>query len=151
MKKKLLIGGLLLGFLLCLSNGFAQGTDYNFDFLLGSWQRTNNQVDKLSYEYWSIDSAGSYLGLGYTLQASDTVFKEEMLIQWKDSAYYMIVSGVNDLPTPFKVISLTKNEFICENSENEFPKKILYRLDDKQLIAIISDDYNQVLFTFKAQ
>ena len=136
--------------LLHSSNYHAQELNSNFDFLVGSWVRTNNQVDKQTFEQWTKDSEDTYIGLGYTLQAADTIFKEDMLIQWKDSAYYMIVSGVNDLPTAFRVNSISKNEFYCENKENEFPKKILYRLENGQLTAIISDDNNQVLFTFKA-
>ena len=108
-------------------------------------------MNKQTFEHWTQDEAGVYIGLGYTLQAADTVFKEEMKILWIEHAYFLIVSGVNAEPTHFEVTSHGESMFVCENEENEFPKKITYRLENEQLIAVISDEQNQVVFTFKAQ
>ena len=120
-----------------------------FDYLLGSWTRTNDVAEKSTHEIWKKDTPGFYLGLGYTLQDKDTVFKEEMLIIKKGKEWLFAVNGVNESVTPFTIISHEERSFICENEENEFPKRIKYELINDSLIASISDDTNEILFVFK--
>lgn len=121
----------------------------NLDWLLGSWVRTNNEEGKKTFESWTKKSPEEYIGLGYTLQGQDTVFKENMRILKKEARWIFEVSVTNDeAPTIFTFSKKAKERFICENPKNEFPKKIEYYLKDKKLEAKISGGDMEVLFLF---
>jgi hypothetical protein len=123
----------------------------DFQFLLGDWKRVNDQEGFNTFESWRISESGNYEGFGYTLQHQDTVFSEYMHIQWIDSAFYLVVEGVNEKPTHFYINEKSDGYLSCINEKNDFPKKISYRLQQEELVAIISDDNNEVIFTFQAQ
>lgn len=121
----------------------------NLDWILGQWQRTNNAVGQKTFEQWSKKSKDIYIGLGYTLQGMDTVFIEKLRILKIDGSWNYEVIGVNENPTYFKFSFQSDTNFVCENPDNEFPKKIEYILEGKKLIAIISDENTEIPFYFK--
>jgi len=121
----------------------------NFDWLLGSWLRTNDQEGNLTYEHWTKNSSTEYSGLGCTLHKGDTVFKEYLRLFKTEEYWNFEVVGVNEHPTNFPVIRQTENSFICENRNNEFPKIIHYALRDSILTARISDDETGISFLFE--
>lgn len=120
----------------------------NLDWILGQWERTNNPEGTITYEQWTKTDT-TYIGLGFTLQGQDTIFKENMRILKLDGKWNLEVSGVNENPTYFKFTNQHEDSFVCENSENEFPKKINYFIDGEKLTAIISDNDNEIPFYFK--
>lgn len=122
-----------------------------FDWLIGSWQRTNNTEGTKTYEYWYKNSNTEYIGLGCTLKRTDTVFKEDIRLYKQDNSWHFEVVGVNDTPTTFKITSKTKGSFTCENKANDFPKIISYKLNNNTLVAEISDDSNKIPFIFEMQ
>ncbi len=115
------------------------------DFLIGNWERINDESNKKNYEIWKKD----FSGLGFTLRDKDTVFKEKLNIITKKNNRYLKVTGVNQQPTYFKITTLTKNSLICENSQNEFPKKISYWLENEKLNAKVANDDFAIDFVFK--
>jgi len=121
----------------------------SLDWMLGSWELTNNSQGTKTYESWTKKSKDEYIGLGCTLKDKDTVFKESLSIIKINNIWNYKVVGVNDAPTLFKFISNTTNSFTCENPQNEFPKKISYSFDGEHLKAIISDSTNEIPFLFK--
>jgi len=120
----------------------------SLDWLLGEWKRNNDQEGSSTYEYWQKESDQHYRGLGFTLRAGDTVFKEDIQILLENGKLNYVVSGVNETPTYFKFTNHTANSFVCENEANEFPKKISYVHEKESLSAVISGDGNSVEFTF---
>ena len=120
----------------------------NLDFLLGQWERQNDTEGRKTYEYWKKSNNNTYQGLGFTLQGQDTVFKENLRIIKIDGDWNLEVIGVNPEPTYFHFTSQTNNSFVCENPENEFPKKIEYIFKDTKLTAIISDGVYEIQFDF---
>ncbi|MFD0963269.1 DUF6265 family protein [Pseudofulvibacter geojedonensis] len=120
-----------------------------FDWLLGTWERTNDSKGNKTYEYWTKKSDTEYIGLGCTLKEKDTVFKENIhLIKDKEQWVFKVI-GVNETPTLFPITSLNKTSFIGENPENEFPKKIIYSSENGDLKAVISAGDDQISFLFK--
>ena len=114
------------------------------DFLLGYWNRVNDQPEKKTFEIWRSD----FTGIGYTMQGKDTTFVEILSIEEiNDTLYYKVV-GVNENPTLFKFTEQTETSFTCENPENEFPKKIQYSLENNQLKAVISAGEDAIEFVF---
>ena len=139
--KKLLI---LFFFLLMISCKTENTKPQNPNFLIGNWIRTNDEEGNKTYENWAKDLTG----LGYTLKGKDTTFIENMSIITNNDTLFLKVDGINEDSTFFKFTQQTDSSFVCENPENEFPKKIHYYLDNKQLKADVSNPDFNIEFIF---
>lgn len=115
------------------------------NFLKGKWQRVNEKPDKQTFDFWNEDLTG----IGFTLKENDTIFKEVMSIVSLKDTLHLKVEGVNEAPTLFKFTKQTDSSFVCENKENEFPKKIHYYKDGQQLKCKISNEEFEVDFVFE--
>jgi len=144
---------LLLSFLLLCCKNEAKPksesqTIHSFDWLIGDWQRKNNDDGDRTFETWKKESDHFYKGFGYTLRNQDTVSYEYMFLKYQDNNWTFEVEHDNSSPTIFKINEINTKQFACVNPENEFPKKIEYRLKRNNLKAIISDDKQKILFDF---
>ncbi len=124
-------------------------TEINADWLLGNWERINEQEGIRTFENWSKSTNKGYEGIGWTMQDGDTIFKEILRLVQKDNEWNLEVSEVNDQPTPFRVTNFNDESFVSENEENEFPKKIEYRREGEQLVATISSPGREIDFIFE--
>lgn len=134
--------------ILILMLSFSCSTD-NFDWLCGTWVRTNDEEGYRTFENWIKYSNTEYSGLGYTLLNSDTVFKENLRLIKTGEDWNLEVTGVNENPTLFLLINRTNYSFTCENKLNEFPKIIEYSRQDSLLLAKISGGETEISFSFK--
>ena len=107
--------------------------------------RVNNKDRLTTYETWQKD----FSGIGLTLKGKDTTFFEKMEIINVNNALILEVSGVNETPTLFKFTHQSDTSFVCENPENEFPKKIKYWIDNELLKATISNADFKIEFIFE--
>jgi len=154
MKKLLIVLFTLMSISSCQHSGRDQAhggdtvSSANFDWLIGSWIRNNDKEENITYEYWSKSSSTEYIGLGCTLHNSDTIFKENLRLLKTGEKWNLEVSGVNENPTRFLILSHSKSSFECENKNNDFPKNIEYALRDNMLLAKISDGETEISFTF---
>jgi len=114
-------------------------------FLIGDWIRVNDKEGAVTYETWN----SNLKGLGYTLKEKDTTFKEILSIVTIKDSLFLKVEGINENPTLFKFTQQTETSFVCENDENEFPKKIKYYLENDQLKAIVAADEFKIEFIFE--
>ena len=122
----------------------------NFSYLLGSWKRINEEAGKETFEHWEKINDERYRGLGYTMMASDTVWKEEVELRRSEGHWHFEVMGQGDsIPTPFKVTKIDATGFECYNPVNEFPKTIEYWRDGALLKASVSDGETEIPFDFK--
>jgi hypothetical protein len=121
----------------------------NFDWLIGSWLRANDQEGNLTYEHWIKNSGTEYTGLGCTLHKGDTIFKEHLRLIRTGENWNLEVSGVNETPTLFLMTRHAENSFECENKNNEFPKNIAYSLHDSLLYARVFDNDTEITFIFE--
>jgi hypothetical protein len=121
----------------------------NFEWLAGSWMRTNDQEGNQTFEHWIKNSDTEYTAMGCTLHKGDTIFKEHLRLIRTGDKWNLEVSGVNENPTSFLMISYTENSFVCENKQNEFPKHIAYSIQDGLLNAKIFDDDKEITFLFE--
>lgn len=120
-------------------------------WLLGKWERTNEQNGRYSLEEWSRKDTLSYQGTGLTIQINDTVFKEELsLIKEGNAIFYVAEVAHNPAPVKFKLTSLKGTKAIFENPDHDFPKKITYLLENKKKLKVqIEGDGKRVDFNFK--
>lgn len=122
----------------------------DFDWLLGNWQRKNEQEGRQTLENWQKKSDSEYIGLGFTLQNGDTIWQERIRLIKSDNGWNFEAIGKGETsPTIFKLTRIEKESFVSENEQNEFPKKIYYYKNKDDLNAIISGGGEEVLFEFK--
>lgn len=121
----------------------------SFDWLLGEWRRTNEQEGKQTFENWKKARDTEYHGFGFTLQNSDTVWKENIILIKHDTIWNFEVTGHGeDQPTIFRIINIGRESFDSENQENEFPQVISYSRDKNNLKAVISGNGMVIPFDF---
>lgn len=120
----------------------------DFDYLIGDWERTNEQEGKETFEHWSHDTENLYTGIGYTLQNKDTIWKEHMQLVQKDTTWILEIYNDKEPMIPFTVTRKGSNTFMAYNPTNEFPKHIFYTYFDNTLTAMISSDDRNIPFIF---
>ncbi|MCU4164954.1 DUF6265 family protein [Carboxylicivirga caseinilyticus] len=122
----------------------------NFDWMLGSWIRTNEQENRLTFENWEKHSDSEYTGFGFTLENNDTIWQENIKLIKKDGEWSFDVTGQGESnSTNFKLIRIEEQCFVCENQLNEFPKIIEYSKNGDLLKATISGNNMKVDFDFE--
>lgn len=141
---KTFVISILLIFIISCTNE----NNHNFDWLLGKWSRQNDEDNNRTYEIWEKKSKNEYLGIGYTLQENDTIFKEDIRLFKLNNNWFYEVTRVNPGSTLFKVSNFNQSSFVCENQENDFPKKIEYSLNKNIIKATISNSEISIDFIF---
>jgi len=132
----------------CKKKEPAQDIITPFNYMEGSWERTNDKEGMTTLEHWKIKNETLLEGHAYTLYNKDTIFNERMkLIQKEDDWILQVIVG-DEKPTVFKVTSQNKNSFQVSNPTNEFPKEIEYSYFDDVLSAKISGDGTEIPFIF---
>jgi Domain of unknown function (DUF6265) len=118
-------------------------------WLEGYWSRTNVKAGRTAHERWQKGNCKELIGFGVTMKEGDTVFMEKIKIVAKDNAlYYVADVPENKQPVYFKMTAVTPTSFVCENPQHDFPKKIAYQLDGKNLKATTSGDGKSIDFLF---
>lgn len=154
MKAFFLIAAFLFSVASSMAQQTPQATPENFkklEWLVGHWNRTNSKPGSSGHEVWEKRSAEELSGYGLTLRGSDTAFAEQFSIIAKDNKLHYVVSVLSEKqhPVSFLITSLTDVDFVCENPQHDFPKKIEYHLKGNQLHAAISGDGKSIPFLFE--
>lgn len=113
-------------------------------FLIGNWKRLNDKPGNQTYEMWNTN----LVGMGYTMTGKKRSFQETLSILKINDTLYLEVKDIGEKPTLFKFTNQTDTSFVCENPKNEFPKKIKYYIENKQLKAVVSADDFRIDFVF---
>jgi hypothetical protein len=145
--KKILTIGLIL-FIQC---SFAQVSSdlKKLSWLEGTWERTNTKPGKKGFETWTKVSDTEWKGKGVNLTGADTTFIEKLKLIVKEGVpYYVADVPENQKEVLFKFTALTRNGFVCENPQHDFPKKISYQRDGDKLKAVISGDGKSIEYLF---
>ena len=143
----------LLLMLLCYACSVQPHQEYardQFDFLIGNWIRTNEQAGRMTFENWEKTDDGTYQGIGFTLEGSDTLSREEMVLQKQQERWLFIVSirGLEN-PVPFSLTEITDSSFTCVNDTNDFPNRINYFKEGGMLKAEVSSVDFTIDFIFE--
>ncbi|WP_299767666.1 hypothetical protein [uncultured Dokdonia sp.] len=120
----------------------------DFDYLIGNWERTNEQEGKETFEVWEQTTKNSYQGIGYTLQNKDTVWKEQMRLIQRDTTWVLEIHNGVEPMVPFTVLKKTASSFLAHNPSNEFPTHIQYRYFDDTITAVVSSKEMEIPFVF---
>jgi len=122
------------------------------NWFLGKWE--NKTPEGTFSEEWKVENDSVYYGKSHYIVKNDTIFTETIkLIQSKNNVFYIVTTippqnGVE--PVSFKLTSSTTDYLVFENPEHDFPKKITYKLVNKDsMYAEISGDGKSQGFPFK--
>lgn len=122
----------------------------NFDWLLGQWQRTNEEQGKSTFENWEKTSDFSYSGIGFTMQNGDTIKQEKMKLLKQNGAWDLIVKVPEETKdVTFAITESNQNSFTCVNDSIDFPNQIKYWIENNKLKATVSGTDLKISFEFE--
>ena len=122
----------------------------NFEWLLGKWERVNENPEKTTFENWERHSPTTLKGTGITLKGQDTIFMEKLRIEIRqENIYYIPEVAHNAAPVLFKIQECSNTGFTAENPDHDFPKKIAYQKTGNGMKATISGDGRSIDFIFR--
>ena len=111
----------------------------DLNWLLGSWRMKQDGVEFA--EIWTKNDSTNFSGKGIGVSGSDTIFYEEIQLQFKEGeiCYNVKSRGQNDNETvSFKLVNHGINTFVFENINHDFPSVIVYkRIDESHMEAWI--------------
>lgn len=124
-------------------------THESFDWLLGKWKRNNDKPGNKTFENWTKISNTEYVGTGFTMQANDTIQKEQMRLVKKNTWVLQVKTSEEKNVTSFKIIMFSNDKFSCENLNNDFPNTITYWKNGDKLNASIKGGTLEIGFEFE--
>jgi|SRR5687767_1057868 len=112
-----------------------------FDWLTGSW--TTKVKKGTIMESWHAFNDSTMLGesVMISLTGQSNVL-ENLKLSYQSGTYYYVsrVKGQNNgQEVKFRITSHSKNGFVAENPEHDFPKRITYQLVNKDSIHAFID------------
>ncbi len=111
----------------------------NFDWLLGKWQRTNEEQGKATFENWEKSSDTVYSGIGFTIQNNDTISQEQMKIVELKGEWNLLVKTPDEKEfIKFRMSKMEDDKFEFENDSLDFPKLIKYWKNGHKINALVS-------------
>lgn len=121
------------------------------NWFLGRWE--NKTPEGTFSEEWKVENDSVLKGESYFINGKDTLFAETVRLVQRQSDLFYIVTVPNqneEKPVAFKLTSSTSDYLVFENPAHDFPKKISYKLVNKDsLYAEISGDGKKQGFPFK--
>jgi Domain of unknown function (DUF6265) len=119
------------------------------EWLIGNWTRTNAASGKSGYEIWNRRSSTEWHGRGISMKGPDTTFVEVIkIVIEKDTLWYVADVPGNEKKVYFEITRVTRNSFVCENPTHDFPKKIAYQFDGREIRARVSDGDKGIDYVF---
>ena len=105
-----------------------------FGWLEGIYRFENIAED--TYEEWHM-TGGTLKGRSFKIKNGDTLVNEELeIFKGKDKFIYYIATVKNQnqgRPVYFKLISYEPQRFVFENLEHDFPERIIYIREGKDI------------------
>lgn len=139
-------------FTMCNSNQKENTTKQseNFDWLLGKWQRTNEEQGKATFENWEKINNSEYNGIGFTIQNNDTISQEQMKIMETNGKWNLLVKTLDEKEfIKFQMSGIEEDKFECKNDTLDFPKMIKYWKSGNKINALVSGDRLDLSFEFE--
>lgn len=119
----------------------AQTAGSEFDWLLGRWEGKLGSGD--FHESWTKGADGRLQGEGYFVRGSDTLQREQLLIQ-PIATYWTYIPVIDGKPPVlFTLVENKAGYHVFENREHDFPQRVVYtRMDDGSMLAWIEGTLN---------
>ena len=141
---------ILIAFVFTMCNSKQNESTENFDWLLGKWQRTNEEQGKTTFENWEKTNNSEYNGIGFTIQNNDTISQETMKIVETNGKWNLLVKTPDEKDfIKFEMTEIADDKFECKNDILDFPKLIKYWKNGDKMNAIVSGDSLKLSFEFE--
>lgn len=117
-------------------------------WLLGHWQRDDLPAGRSGDEHWWQQGTELH-GEGSSYRAGELRFREQLRIVGEDGAvFYVAQVPGNPAPVKFRQVEQQGQSVLFENPAHDFPQRIHYRREGRQLTATISGDGREQVFQF---
>jgi hypothetical protein len=130
--RTLLLLSLLIALPLCAETKLT-----DLAWMSGHWAATIDGVEM--EEIWSSPAGGLLIGMHRDIGVQRTSFEFFRIAETKDGIVYLTQPGGRPA-TPFRLSEASANRVVFANPEHDFPKRILYWLQDGKLCARIEGD-----------
>ena len=108
-------------------------------WIAGDWE-SDPTGRSVSEEHWTRPAAGTMIGMSRTRVGDRTVSYEFLRIEERGDSIYYVASPKGRCPaTDFKLTRVSGQEAVFENSEHDFPKRIVYRKNSQGGLTAIVD------------
>lgn len=134
---------LILFFIPFLSNAESCHSLNAVDWISGSWEYKNK--NQIITESWNKVSPLTLEGVGATYVNEELKSIESLrLVEMSDTLFYIAKVNHNLLPVAFKLTRCTDTNAIFENNNHDFPKRIEYKLIEKnKMMVVVGDGKNK--------
>lgn len=119
------------------------------EWMTGAWMRQDG--DSWADEYWTPPRGGMMIGASRSGKGEKLTFFEHMrIVEEKDGLVFIAIAG-DQKPVRFVAQTKTAEEIVFVNAEHDYPQRIQYWREGKELKAEISlmDGSKAVQFSFK--
>jgi len=121
----------------------------SLDWLLGSWQRTGMAAGTSGEEHWR-RQADVLEGEGRSYRQGDLQFQERLrIIDEGGQLYYVADVAGNPAPVRFALVEQGAQSVVFENLRHDFPQRIAYQRNGRQLRATVSAGERVQVFEFE--
>lgn len=122
----------------------------NFDWLVGKWNRANEESGQLTHEIWTKENAQLFTGISYTLKEKDTVWQERLTLSPLNEHWTLqIFLPEMNQEVHFRLTDIQATAFVSENPENDFPQKIAYQKSGDKIHAQIATGSKKIDYFFE--
>ena len=106
---------------------------YDLHQLAGNW--SSEQVR--FFETWEVISDTLMIGVGYSLQGEDTVFKETMHIFYENNTVFLAVKQKAEPDyMRYSMTEADRHKWVFENKANNYPNIITYEFSEGELKVV---------------
>ena len=124
-------------FLLLLTLAAAPPKLEDLAWMSGHWSATKDGV--VMEEIWTTPRGGIMLGLHRDARDAKASFEFIRIAQTADGIVYFAQPGGRP-PTPFTLVESGGTRAVFANPKHDFPKRIIYWMNDGQLCARVEGD-----------
>jgi Domain of unknown function (DUF6265) len=128
---------------------YNEGTEFP-DWMTGAWARSDGE--NWADEYWTPPRAGIMIGASRSGKGEKLQFWEHMrIVREADGKLVFWAIAADQKPVRFVATQKTAEEIVFENQEHDYPQRIRYWREGKELKAQISliDGSKPVRFSFR--
>ncbi len=121
----------------------------SLDWLLGNWQRTGMAAGTSGAEQWR-RQADVLEGEGRSYRQGELRFQERLrIIDEGGQLYYVADVAGNPAPVRFALVEQGAQSVVFENLQHDFPQRIAYQRNGRQLTATASAGERVQVFRFE--
>ncbi len=110
-------------------------------WMSGSWEGAQGKASL--EEHWTSVAGGTLFGVSRTIVSGKTVAFEFLRIEARAEGIFYVAQPSGRPSTDFKLTKLVGQEVVFENSQHDFPQRIIYRRNaDGSLHARVEGERN---------